>query len=500
MAIKQKLSQKTLQKLSPQRIQLMKLIQMPLLDLERKIDQEISENPALTDVEGEEEFDTEAPQPQDDPQQENPEETPQEEQEPQEEREFDEEAALDDYLDAQDDYEGIPQSRAAKDDIPRQIADTVHTTLYDHLMQQLRTSSLSPAQSELADYLIGSLDLRGYLARPLSDLADDIAFSFGKSVSVEALEEVLGLIQRFDPPGVACRDLRECLLLQLDRLPQTTTDPKYQLARDILQNSYDLFVKNRAHLLLNKYPIGLENIEQSLALIKDLNPKPGNNYGGGRTTAVIPDYSISIRDEKVYLELNGRNTPKLFVSKSYIDMLARYGRAAGKAQKSQKQAVQFIQQKIDAARSFMDSIYQREQTLFRVGHAIIDAQYDYFLSGNRSLIKPMVLKDIAKLIDMDVSTVSRVVSKKYISTPYGIIGLKELFSEALHTTDSDAGVSSIKVKELIKGFIKDEPKDAPLSDQAMSNMLSQRGVVTARRTVTKYREQLNIPVARLRRR
>lgn len=492
MSIKQKLSQKTLQKLSPQRIQLMKLIQMPVLDLERKVEQEIAENPALTDTDEEsanEEQTEDATEQDFDHSQ---------EEDSQEEKEQEEEKQVEEYLENQDDYEEVPRERSLeREERPRQIVDDVHTTLYDFLMEQLHTVVLEKEHwFELAEYLIGSLDRRGYLVRPLGDISDDLAFSHDLMVSASELEEVLKVIQGFDPPGVACIDLQECLILQLERIPGFQQENRYRLAMDILKKSFDSFTKNKMQLLAEKHRVDHVMVQEAVAIIKGLNPKPGIGYGGARTTTVIPDFSISIRDEKIHLEINGRNAPRLFISRSYINMLSRYEEGSSKHQ-SQKQAAQFIREKIDAARNFIDSIYQREHTLFRVVSTIIDFQYEYFLTGDRSLIKPMVLRDVAQKIDMDISTISRVASKKYASTPYGIVSLKDLFSEGVNT-ESGADISSIKVKELIKDFIKKEQKDMPLSDEKISKMLGNQGVVTARRTVAKYREQLKIPVARLR--
>ena len=498
MSLKQKLSIKTTQKLSPNRIQLMKLIQMPLLDLEHKVEQEMAENPALTDIEDDQPS-TETDEEYQEASDSDAEDTTVEDTEGDEEVEDPKSEEIeDDLFDENDDYESKIYNQSQADDGSRQIAD-YNITLRDALMQQLRTMSWSSEKMILAEYLIGTLDVKGYLARPLDDIVDDIAFSHRIKTSFAALENVLMGIQRFDPPGVASRDLRECLILQLNRslVVGGKFESQKRLALRTLTEAIDLFLKNKRSELATKFEVREDQIHEVFDLIKGLNPKPGLGFGSGDQTAIIPDFIATIRNDEVWIEINNRNAPRLFVSKSYVKMLSDYEEASTQDQNNpKKKAVQFIRDKMGAARNFIDSIYQREHTLLKVMMAISYFQQKYFITGERSDIKPMILKDIAQMVNMDISTISRVVSKKYVSTPYGIISLKEIFSEKISTDSGE--VSNIKVKELIKSMINKENKSIPLSDEQMAKILQSKGFVTARRTVSKYREQLKIPVARFR--
>ncbi len=480
--LKQQLNFKLSQKLSPQQIQLMKLIQLPTQAFEQRISQELEENPALE--KGKEEKDS-----------------------------------LDDDFDNSDDYEQdsevieteidvdeylsddeIPSYKLAAnnysaDDEDKQIPYASGVSFNQHLLRQLNTYRLSEEEEEIARFLVGSIDESGYIRRDLQDIVDDLAFTQNIYTSEEKIEEVLQIVHDLDPAGVGARNLQECLRLQLERKRET---PAVALALDIINEAFDHFTKKHYKKLLSKFDISEDELRNAIHEIEGLNPKPGGTYSGNTRIVehVVPDFAIKIEDGELQLTLNGRNAPELHVSREYTNMLKGY-KAAKERSKSQKDAVMFIKQKLDAAKWFIDAIKQRQQTLWVTMNAIMQHQYDYFMTGDERKLKPMILKDIADTIDMDVSTVSRVANSKYVDTPYGTKLIKEFFSESMKN-DQGEDVSTREIKKILEITVSEENKKKPLTDDKLAKILKEKGYPIARRTVAKYREQLDIPVARLR--
>jgi len=477
--LKQFLNFKLSQKLSPQQIQLMKLIQLPTQAFEQRISQEMNENPALE--KGKEEV-NEFDQDINDDYQDNIDETP--------------EINIDEYLsdDEIPSYK-LNANNYSADDQQTQMPYASGQSFTQHLMQQLNTYRLEESEKEIAKFLVGSVDESGYIRREIADIVDDLAFTQNVYTEEAAVENVLKKVQELDPAGVGARDLQECLLLQLQRKQQNKS---VVLAYSILNDSFDQFSKKHYKKLLQKFSISEEQLREAIAEIESLNPKPGGAISGNTKMVehVVPDFAIQIVDGTLELTLNGRNAPELHVSREYANMLKGYKESKDKS-KSQKEAVLFIKQKLDAAKWFIDAIKQRQQTLFVTMNAIMHQQEAYFLSGDQRKLRPMILKDIADTIGMDISTVSRVANSKYVDTPYGTKLIKEFFSESMKN-DQGEDVSTKEIKKILEITISEEDKRKPLTDDKLAKILKEKGYPIARRTVAKYREQLELPVARLR--
>jgi RNA polymerase sigma-54 factor len=477
------LNQSLQQKLSPQQIQFIKLLQVPTAELEARVEEELEINPALEEGE-----DNEAPA---------EEANNKEEEEFQETSGGEEEIDIKDYL-RDDDYSGYKMQGDGDDDEDRDMPIPMATSLHEQLMSQLDFLGLDEKQYQIGKQLIGSIESDGYIRRDLEAIVNDLAFAQGIETSYAEVEEVLKKIQTFDPPGIAARNLQECLLLQLDRM-DNGHDIDVAVAKKIISECFDEFTKKHYHKIQKKLDTEDEDfVRDAIELIVKLNPKPG----GGSTTHmvknqyIIPDFILTNNNGKLELALNSRNAPELRISRSYTEMFKAYDKS-DKRDKKLKEAVSFVKQKLDAAKWFIDAIKQRQQTLLKTMRAIVDFQYDFFLEGDETKLKPMILKDIANMINMDISTVSRVASSKAVQTDFGIYPLKYFFSEGI-STDSGEEVSSREVKQIIKDIIEAEDKNKPLSDDKLEKILNDKGYNIARRTVAKYREQLNIPVARLR--
>jgi len=479
--LKQSLSQKLSQRLSPQQIQLMKLVQLPTLALEERIQEELEENPALE--EGEDLRDEE-----------------------QNSLEFDGEDSthieaddinIDEYLsdDEIPDYR-VKSNNYAADDEGHETPLSEGIGFYEALRSQIGMLSLDDRRRALADYLVGNLDEDGYLRRELEAVVDDLAFSANLDTSLSELEGVLAAIQSLEPAGIGARDLRECLLLQINRKPRTES---IALASRILTDFFEEFVRKHYDRIMERVSCDEEALREALAEIGKLNPKPGNSTDtGGRQPdqVVVPDFHIQLTDGTLELSLNGRNAPELNVSREYREMLETYKASQSKS-REQKEAVLFVKQKIDSARWFIDAIKQRQQTLLMVMGAIVDKQQAYLLSGDERDLEPMILKDIAEATGLDISTVSRVASNKYVQTPYGSFLIKDLFSESM-TNEQGEEVSTREIKSILEELIGAEDKRRPLTDEKLMELLHGRGYPIARRTVAKYREQLGISTARMR--
>jgi RNA polymerase sigma-54 factor len=477
--LKQFLNFKLSQKLSPQQIQLMKLIQLPTQAFEQRISQEMNENPALE--KGKEEV-NEFDQDINDDYQDNLDEAP--------------EINIDEYLsdDEIPSYK-LNANNYSADDQQTQMPYAAGQSFTQHLMQQLNTYRLEESEKEIAKFLVGSVDESGYIRREIADIVDDLAFTQNVYTEEATVESVLKKVQELDPAGVGARDLQECLLLQLQRKQQNKS---VVLAYSILNESFDQFSKKHYKKLLQKFSISEEQLREAIAEIESLNPKPGGAISSNTRMVehVVPDFAIQIVDGALELTLNGRNAPELHVSREYANMLKGYKESKDKS-KSQKEAVLFIKQKLDAAKWFIDAIKQRQQTLFVTMNAIMHQQEAYFLSGDQRKLRPMILKDIADTIGMDISTVSRVANSKYVDTPYGTKLIKEFFSESMKN-DQGEDVSTKEIKKILEITISEEDKRKPLTDDKLAKILKEKGYPIARRTVAKYREQLELPVARLR--
>ncbi len=469
MAISQIQSLSLQQKLSPQQIQMIKLLELPTVQLEQRIKQEIEENIILEEDTSQDEL--EAPQ----------------------------QISVEEYL--KEDDTPAYKSRAnnfSKDDKPRPIFITGGRSLQEYLVEQLGYRNLTEREMRLATYLVGSIDEDGYLRRDMNSIADDIAFTMGLEVSVEELERLLSVIHELEPAGIGARDLRESLLLQIRQLPMTT--PSRRLARKILQNHFEEFAKKHYEKLMQRLQLSEEEFRDALAEIRHLSPKPGNLYneGGSDTTPyIIPDFLLDYHDGRFDLSLNSSGVPEVKINRRYVDMMREMVQPDGTVKSEDREAVQFVKSKIDSAKWFISAIRQRHDTLMRTMQEILDYQQEYFKDGDKSKLRPMILKDIADRTQLDVSTISRVVNSKYVQTHFGIILLKSLFSEAMQTQSGEE-VSSYEIKTLLQRCIDGEDKRHPLTDETLMTMLNEKGYRIARRTVAKYREMLNIPVARLR--
>ena len=479
--LKQKLTQKLQQRLSPQQIQLMKLLQVPTASLEQRVKEELEVNPALDEGE------VDPPTNEDSNTTEEVAETPAEDT-----------IDLSEYL-SDDEYE-VPGYKLqtnnyhnAEDDkpIPIPVIDSFH----DHLYSQLGLLNLDDRQKKIAKQIIGSVDDDGRLRRELEAIVDDLAFTQNVQAELEEVERILTMVQTFEPSGVAARDLEECLLLQIDKKEDTT---EVITARKILKSYFKEFAKKHYTRLIKQLGVTEAELKGAVNEILKLNPKPGSGYSGNVKVEnyVIPDFILLNDNGDLRLTLNSKNAPDLKVSNDYIEMMRAYNKGK-KKDKKEKEAILFIKQKIDSAKWFIDAIKQRQQTMLNTMNAILDYQYAYFLTGDETRLKPMILKDIAEITGLDISTISRVAHSKYIQTEFGTFQLKSFFSESIQT-ESGEEVSTREVKKILEGLIEDEGKKKPLSDQKLTDILREKGYNIARRTVAKYREQLNIPVARLR--
>ena len=470
MAINQKQVLSLQQKLSPQQIQMIKLLELPAVQLEQRIKQEIEDNIVLEEEERSSE-DDEQPQ----------------------------QISVDEYL--HDDDTPSYKSRInnfSKDDKQRPVYLTEGRSLQEYLIEQLRYRNLPERDMRLAVYLVGSIDEDGYLRRDLESVADDIAFTVGVETTAGELERLLDIIHELEPAGIGARDLRECLLLQMAQMP-INTRPR-RLARKILTNYFDEFVKKHYEKLMARLQISEDDFREAISEIRHLSPKPGNLYaeGGTDTTPyIIPDFILDYQDGRFTLSLNSYNVPEVRVNRRYMEMIREMVGSDGRVRDKDKEAIQFVKSKIDSAKWFISAIKQRHDTLMRTMQTILDYQEEYFKDGDKSKLRPMILKDIADRTGLDVSTISRVVNSKYVQTQFGIILLKSLFSEAMQT-DSGEEVSSYEIKNILQECIEEEDKRRPLTDETLMDILNSKGYRIARRTVAKYREMLGIPVARLR--
>ncbi len=480
--LKHSLQFKLSQKLSPQQIQLMKLIQLPTQAFEQRLLEEMNENPAL---EATEEFDDD--QFEKDEFDNNEDDYNESEQE---------DLNLEDYLsdDEVPDYK-TQTNNYSDDDQDKDSPLYSPVSFHQDLINQLNTFILTDNQREIAEFLVGSIDDMGYIRRSIQDIVDDLAFTQGIYTDEKNVEKALHIMHELEPTGVGARDLQECLLLQLKHKTPTES---IALAILIIEDQFEAFTKKHYDKLILKFSISREQLKNAIDEIERLNPKPGGAYTGSNkaTEHVVPDFAIRIVDNQLELTLNGRNTPELHVSKDYQEMMKTYKDAKEKSN-SQKDAVQFIKQKLDSAKWFIDAIKQRQETLYVTMNAIMHFQEAYFLEGDETLLKPMILKDIADMVGLDISTVSRVANSKYVDTPYGTKLIKEYFSEAM-TNDQGEEVSTIEIKNILQLVISQEDKNKPLPDDQLAEILKEKGYPIARRTIAKYREQLDIPVARMR--
>lgn len=491
--LKQSLHQKLLQKLSPQQIQLMKLLQLPTVALEQRIKEELETNPALE--EGPETEEEERKDEEDDEGLFEDSADGDEEKEKETTKDKDDDFALDDYMDEDEGYSYRERvNNSSPDDERREMPLSQGPGFHDQLLTQLGLQPLDDHHYQVGSYLIGNIDEDGYLRRDLGSIVDDIAFSLNISTTEQELQELLEVIQSFDPAGVGARDLQECLLLQLQRKSPKTAE--VVLAMRVVQEHMEEFSKKHYDKIARRLAIEDESLKRVIREITNLNPKPGNasDDSSRGTQDVVPDFIISNNDGKLELTLNDRNMPELRVSGMYGQMLSEYARSKDK---SSKEAVTFIKQKIDSAKWFMDALRQRQQTLLLTMQTIMEYQYEYFLEGDETKLRPMILKDIADRVGLDISTVSRVANSKYVQTQFGTFLLKTFFSESL-STDSGEEVSTREVKKILSDCIGAEDKRKPLTDDRLAKILKDKGYNIARRTVAKYREQLDIPVARLR--
>lgn len=495
--IRQQLSQKLLQKLSPQQIQLMKLLQIPTVSLEQRIKEELEANPALEEPDNFSDSGSE---------------TATDDKQDDGEKEKDDDYELDDYLNdyIEDDpvsyHTAESQSEQREKNLPAVVANTFH----DYLEQQLGMLNLdSELHRIIAQQIIGSIDDTGYLRRDLSSLIDDILFAYNVEVTPKQVNEVLTMIQRFDPPGVGARDLRETLIIQLQQRLHVAEEAgdneqvnSLKTALIIIQKYFEAFSKKHFTRLQRQLEISEETLKDALDEILKLNPKPASGYTSQfdtQTQTIIPDFIVTNRDGMLDLTMDVRNAPDLRINDQYVDMLKSYQtkKEANTVNKENKEAILFIKQKIDSAKWFIDAIKQRQHTLKQTMYAIMQFQKEFFLTGDSTKLKPMILRDIAEITGLDISTVSRVASSKFVQTEFGTKRLKDFFSESIVNTEGEE-VSTQEVKSILGEIIGKENKRKPLSDEKLRQMLEEKGYSIARRTVAKYREQLNIPVARLR--
>ncbi|HSD08311.1 RNA polymerase factor sigma-54 [Flavobacterium sp.] len=484
--LKQFLNLKISQKLSPQQIQLMKLIQLPTQAFEQRLLEEMNENPALESGKEEDDYEKD--------------EFETEEYDDYEDSEIDridaEDINIDEYLSSDDtpDYK-TQANNYSDDDETKETPFAAAISFHQDLINQLNTFILSDEERDIAEFLVGSIDDTGYIRRSTADLVDDMAFTQGLYTTEKQVESILNIIHELEPTGVGARDLQECLLLQLKHKTPTES---VENATIIIEHHFDAFVRKHYDKLTQKLGISNEQLRNAIHEIERLNPKPGGSFSGNNkiTENIVPDFTIRIVEGELELTLNGRNAPSLHVSKDYQEMMQTYKESKDKSS-SQKDAVQFIKQKLDSAKWFIDAIKQRQDTLFVTMNAIMHYQKDYLLDGDETRLKPMILKDIADMIGLDISTVSRVANSKYVETPYGTKLIKEFFSEAMKN-DQGEEVSTLEIKRILQNTIEEEDKRNPLPDDLLAEILKEKGYPIARRTIAKYREQLEIPVARMR--
>ena len=474
--LNQHLHLKLSQKLSPQQVQLMKLIQLPLQELEQRLAREIEENPSLElgkeneedEFENSEEYDTEN----------------------------DNEINIEDYLSDDDvpDYK-LKSNNHSQDDDEKSIPFASGISFNQFLKNQLHTFSFNEIETKIAEFLVGSIDQSGYLRREFLDVVDDLAFTMSINTDVNIVKTILKTIHLLDPPGVGAQNLQECLIIQLKRKLSTKSISN---AINILENNFDLFIKKHYEKIITKLNINESELKDSIKEVEKLNPKPGSAFSEPSkiNSSIIPDFTIEIIDDQLVLNLNSRKAPDLYIPNTYTNMLSGYHETK-KESKSHTDAVLFLKQKLDAAKWFIEAINQRNQTLLMTMNAIMDFQKEYFLSGDESHLRPMILKNIAEKINMDISTISRVANSKYVDTPYGIKLIKSFFSEGI-TNDEGKEVSTIEIKNELKNIIDEENKSKPFTDDELTNKINKKGYPIARRTVAKYREMIGAPVARLR--
>ena len=479
--LNQKLQLKLSQKLSPQQIQLMKLIQLSTLEFEQRLSREIEENPALDTVNDnheieKDEFDFE------------------ENNEKQESS--DDEIDISDYLTDDDIPEYNLRTNNYSEENEKAIPYAAGTSFNQFLKNQLHSFSFKDEELKIAEFILGSLDQFGYLRRELIDISDDLAFTLGIDADENRIQKILDKIYLLDPAGIGAKDLQQCLLLQLKR---KKINKNVSYATKIIKDLFDEFSKRHFDKIKSKLNISDEDLKESIYEIEKLNPKPGGAYNETTkiNSSIVPDFTVEVLDGEVKLKLNSRNAPDLYVSEEYKNMLSGYSESKEKS-KSQKDAVMFIKQKLDSAKWFIEAIKQRNQTLIMTMSAIVNFQKEYFLSGDEKKLKPMILKDIAEEITMDISTISRVANSKYVDTPYGTKLIKSFFSEGIKNSKGEE-ISTIEVKKTLEAIIESENKQKPLTDDQLTKLLNKEGYPIARRTVAKYREMIGAPVARLRR-
>ncbi|WP_374461745.1 RNA polymerase factor sigma-54 [Chryseobacterium taeanense] len=483
--LKQHLQLKLGQKLAPQQIQLMKLIQLHTLEFEEELERELEENPALEIAKDESKEDEYAAL----------EDSYESEGTESIQTDFD----VDQYLyDDEPNYKTASSNYSSDDEeFDNESLLTEGQSLYDYLLEQIHLVNISEEDEKIAEYIIGNLDTDGYLRREIKSIVDDLAFSQGIYTTKENVEDILeNYIQKLDPPGVGARGLQECLLLQIEK--KVSSDKAVSLAANILRYQFDALTNKHYNKIIQKYDIEEEDLKDALDEISKLSPKVGGNFDTQTITInqeIIPDFVIQVKEGQVIPMLNSKNAPTLRISEEYKDILTTYSH--DKTSSEHKQAALFIKQKLDAAKWYIDAINQRQNTLLQTITAIVKFQKDYFLTGDEKSLRPMILKDIADITGFDISTISRVVKSKYADTPNGIIYLKDLFSDSL-TNDDGEEVSTKEIKTHLLEVISKENKRKPLTDDALVVILKEQGYNIARRTIAKYREQLNIPVARLR--
>ena len=484
--LKHSLNFKLSQKLSPQQIQLMKLIQLPTQAFEQRLQEELVENPALEESAAEDDYNTD-------------------DDFGNETDDYDDydndqidagDINIDEYLsnDETPDYK-YQSNNYSDDDEDKTMPIAAAVSFHQDLINQLNTFILNDSERIIAEFLVGSIDDMGYIRRTVQDIVDDLAFTQGIYTDEPTVERILQLVQELEPVGVGARDLQECLLLQLKhKTPSEAVD----LAINLINDQFEAFSKKHYDKLLQKFDVTQQELKKAINEIEKLNPKPGGSYDGNQKMVehVVPDFTIRIVDGELELLLNGRNAPELHVSKDYQEMLQSYKDTSDKSN-AQKDAVQFIKQKLDSAKWFIDAIKQRQETLYVTMNAIMHYQQEYFLDGEETKLRPMILKDIADMVGLDISTVSRVANSKYVDTPYGTKLIKDYFSESM-TNDQGEEVSTIEIKNILQQVIAEEDKQKPFPDDQLAEILKEKGYPIARRTIAKYREQLDIPVARLR--
>lgn len=478
MALKQQQQLKQQQKLSPMQMQVIKLTELPTLEFEERVKQELEDNPALEEGFESDTKDSETPEADDDT------------------NISQEDLALGDYMN-EDEIPDYQFSATGKETTKGEIPFSIAASMHEFLISQIGESTMDEKEAQIAEYIIGNIDESGYLDRSLSAISDDLIFQQNIDVSVDELESILEKVQKFEPAGIAARTLQECLLLQLERKEKNEiTD----LAIEIIKNYFNEFSKRHYEKIIKGLNIDEDILKEIIHEITSLNPKPGNTWGDSlqlTLSTIVPDFLIESQNGELILTLNNRNIPPIRVNREYSNLLQGYSSNKESMSSDSKNAAQFVRQKLDSARWFIEAVKQRQETLQRTMQAIMDIQYDFFLTGEEADLRPMILKDVADITGYDISTISRVSNSKYVQTSFGIYPLKYFFSESMQT-DSGEEISSREVKAILKDCIDNEDKRKPLTDEKLADMLQEKGYIIARRTIAKYREQLNIPIARLR--